>query len=816
VIKTCKWMIPRIASSILILLMYVSLVHAATSQVEAGEKILEYKGAEMKDYGKEINADPLQLRRLFGLSRELDTAPAAREKKNGWLGIAMKQADQSLQETATKQIFPAIEVTHVLPDSPAKEAGLRKGDLIVDINDKSIEKDNAMMTFGQAIRNMQPDDEMQLKVMREGKLIELDVSIKSYPVVKPVLKKHPDLETYTQSVEQSLLESALYRGDLADKFSRLLEIIQDETEKVESMAVKKDRYNPFRLQEVNYVMHRPLDLPVVARKHITNPLHEAFDKTQHDISGLLNSALVELDMESSTTQIEAMKQPADFMQYIERLLKAVHHANTERDVVLSALDEGELDFLYEAATDLLKEESGAIKVELTEKEKQEEEVYWLRFLDVVLKLDMARLMKATAKIVRALDIDTLAVLDRNLNKLGHFPADWEVKEEKNLTVVDTPEGRVLIGGVGDNTYTEDAMLILDFGGNDKYLNQVGGGTRSNPFSIGIDLSGDDIYIATNDFAQGGALLGGGFLIDLDGNDQYMARNHSQGTGILGIGVLADLAGRDRYQAVAAAQGAGGFGVGLLAEGGGDDTYYGNRFVQGFGYVKGYGAIIEAGGNDNYFSGAMYEDNRAPGKSYQSMSQGFGYGMRPWETLAGASGGIGVIAEAEGNDTYVADYFAQGSSYWFALGVLDDRQGNDRYISGRYSQGAGIHFSAGVLIDSGGDDNYFADYGVAQGCGHDYGIGFLLDNGGSDRYIAGILAQGAGNDDGLGILSDNGGDDEYSLKSLGQGRGNIRASAGSGGFGLLFDTGGGRDIYSQGGKNSSLIYRSQWGISADID
>jgi len=34
--------------------------------------------------------------------------------------------------------------------------------------------------------------------------------------------------------------------------------------------------------------------------------------------------------------------------------------------------------------------------------------------------------------------------------------------------------------------------------------------------------------------------------------------------------------------------------------------------------------------------------------------------------------------------------------------------------------------------------------------------------------------------------------------------------------LLFDTGGGRDIYSQGGKNSSLIYRSQWGISADID
>src|SRR5690606_32279131 len=122
-----------------------------------------------------------------------------------------------------------------------------------------------------------------------------------------------------------------------------------------------------------------------------------------------------------------------------------------------------------------------------------------------------------------------------------------------------------------------------------------------------------------------------------------------------------------------------------------------------------------------------------GKSYQSMSQGFGYGVRPWESLAGASGGIGVIAEAEGNDTYVADYFAQGSSYWFSLGILDDRKGHDRYVSGRYSQGAGIHMSAGVLIVGEGDDNYLASYGVAQGCGHDFGIGFLLDNGGNDRY-----------------------------------------------------------------------------------
>ena len=44
---------------------------------------------------------------------------------------------------------------------------------------------------------------------------------------------------------------------------------------------------------------------------------------------------------------------------------------------------------------------------------------------------------------------------------------------------------------------------------------------------------------------------------------------------------------------------------------------------------------------------MFEDFRAPGKSYQSLSQGFGYGMRPWETLVGASDGSGASPRRKG-------------------------------------------------------------------------------------------------------------------------------------------------------------------------
>ena len=60
------------------------------------------------------------------------------------------------------------------------------------------------------------------------------------------------------------------------------------------------------------------------------------------------------------------------------------------------------------------------------------------------------------------------------------------------------------------------------------------------------------------------------------------------------------------------------------------------------------------------------------------------------------------------------------------------------------------------------------------------------------------------------------DDEYFLKRLGQGRGNFEPSRDVGSFGFLFDTGGGTDMYSLGGKNNSLNYKTQWGILLDTN
>ena len=75
-------------------------------------------------------------------------------------------------------------------------------------------------------------------------------------------------------------------------------------------------------------------------------------------------------------------------------------------------------------------------------------------------------------------------------------------------------------------------------------------------------------------------------------------------------------------------------------------------------------------------------------------------------ISGSVGGVGVLWDAAGNDTYEADSMAQGSG-WDGIGVLVDDAGNDRYLSTTYSQGSSGPAGFGLLLDRAGDDVYHA-------------------------------------------------------------------------------------------------------------
>jgi hypothetical protein len=397
-----------------------------------------------------------------------------------------------------------------------------------------------------------------------------------------------------------------------------------------------------------------------------------------------------------------------------------------------------------------------------------------------------------------------------IEKLKAVPTD-QLPDLQAPLRVKTTAGDVVIYGKGDDIHgpeDDDAVLVIDLGGNDTYTHSASANLLKNrPVQVVIDLAGDDRYIGENDFSFGGALGGVAIQWDCGGNDTYRGGNCSCGAGILGVGILVDEGGDDVYRVKDFGEGAGAFGIGLLLDKAGNDSYHADLYGQGFASTWGCGMLIELAGNDVYDAGGAHVDEPLWRDRYQSLSQGFAMGGRP-----DRSGGVGVLVDVSGNDRYSCDIFGQGCSYWYSLGLLIDDDGHDTYCCGQYGQGSGIHLSCGMLLDRHGQDCYYDANGVGQGGAHDYGVGFLVDREGDDYYSGGGCAQGSGHTNSVGMLIDDAGDDGYStVRGISQGSASWTRN--TGGIGLLLD-GAGKDFYSESTRNDRVAVRDTIGACID--
>lgn len=375
-----------------------------------------------------------------------------------------------------------------------------------------------------------------------------------------------------------------------------------------------------------------------------------------------------------------------------------------------------------------------------------------------------------------------------------------------IVKIETDQGNIYVGTAGDDEYEYlyAPLLIIDGGGNDTY-HFIRGHNSEYPVAAIIDLAGDDTY-STDDTTKpgiGGAVLGYSMLIDMAGNDRYESSHVSMGAGIFGVGMLIDKSGDDIYSAKNIAQGAGLFGVGVLADSSGNDSLYCWTMAQGFGFSRGCGLLVNGEGADRYVA----EDDTLLSASSQtedhntSLAQGVGFGRRA-DFVDGHSwaGGIGILCDAAGDDSYSAGLFAQGCAYWFSVGMLLDGGGADRYNGVWYVQGSGAHFGVGYLDDFGGNDTYTATHNMAVGAGHDFTIGYLNERGGDDVYTVPNLSLGGGNANGIGIFVDHAGDDTYNTKqgttTLGRANSLDRGIRGRLAVMGIFIDAAGNDIYTE--------------------
>ena len=374
------------------------------------------------------------------------------------------------------------------------------------------------------------------------------------------------------------------------------------------------------------------------------------------------------------------------------------------------------------------------------------------------KIDMTRLFGGGIIIARALQ-DILRVQLPAAEAKREFAFRWN-----------SPLGLICLNGAQANTYEDgDYLLIIDTAGNDRYL---GGATTRNaahPVSILIDHEGNDTYISSKTaFAVG--ILGYGFLADLDGNDLYQA-NAGIAASSAGVGMLLDKNGDDRYTVHRYGEAAATLGFAILNDLRGNDRYYCVQAGQAFAQVGACAVLTDSTGNDFYEAETeriVYPSPQTK-KANASVAQGCGIGRRahPGDGYS-LAGGIAVLVDGAGDDTYISGVFGQGVGYWYGIGILTDFGGNDRYTGPWYNQGAAAHYAVGALLDLGGNDHYRLTMNQGQGHGRDYSTGLLHDRGGQDIFENRGNAAGNANMNGVGLFLKQQGGAEFKMPPVAPG------------------------------------------------
>jgi C-terminal processing protease CtpA/Prc len=102
------------------------------------------------------------------------TAKVITESRGAWLGVGI--AD--VKEKAERGLKKGVYVSSIYDDSPAKAAGLEEGDVILAIDDETMEGVDDLV---EAIKDREPGDEVSLTVDRDGKELLIIATLAERP-----------------------------------------------------------------------------------------------------------------------------------------------------------------------------------------------------------------------------------------------------------------------------------------------------------------------------------------------------------------------------------------------------------------------------------------------------------------------------------------------------------------------------------------------------------------------------------------------------------------------------------------------------------
>lgn len=93
----------------------------------------------------------------------------------GWLGVSIQDLSAELADSFGLDRATGALVNQVLPDSPAQQAGIRRGDILLELQGRTIRNASDLQ---QLIANTPAGKTVDLKILREGRESTIQVTIK--------------------------------------------------------------------------------------------------------------------------------------------------------------------------------------------------------------------------------------------------------------------------------------------------------------------------------------------------------------------------------------------------------------------------------------------------------------------------------------------------------------------------------------------------------------------------------------------------------------------------------------------------------------
>jgi len=96
----------------------------------------------------------------------------------GWLGVSIQDLTPDIAKHFDVKETHGSLVTSIVNDSPAEKAGIKRGDLIVKVDGKSVENSTSLRNM---IANVAPGTSVSITVIREGREKTMNVALGEFP-----------------------------------------------------------------------------------------------------------------------------------------------------------------------------------------------------------------------------------------------------------------------------------------------------------------------------------------------------------------------------------------------------------------------------------------------------------------------------------------------------------------------------------------------------------------------------------------------------------------------------------------------------------